>query len=373
LLTTKNPCFENYATRSLFWVEHSRRLVIILLERKHPSLRSVQDFTVKTFLRPDYYEYFPRFCNAEIAARMTRMSFAQATLLGLYNIEKGILAGSVSSRVLKEFLLSPVEFQIRQMSSVLTSVGISERVAAAMSRVPRHLYCPSRDEAFAYLDASVSYDSGSCVSSPSIVALMLDRLNPRPGMRFLDVGCGSCYHAHCVSELCSHDCEICGIEINEGFLSLARSALAQTKIRTIETAHADLRNGWPKGGQFDGLYGAIAIEKGLPDRLLHQVIEGGSVQLARALTEEEFLSEPEHSWLSAEFGDYVRYRRSWRSFCCLVTGKRSGNQIVESDRLYDVTFVPLRSNQQNNTAARDPFEPIRRILTIAKTDVTVKA
>ena len=251
------------------------------------------------------------------------------------------------------------------MTEVLSVVGISQPVVEAIRNVPRHLYCPSRDIPFAYVDTSLLFDKFSCLSAPSIVALMLDRLNPSRGMRILDVGCGSCYHAHCVSELCSNDCEICGVEINRGFLNLAKSALAKTGLTTIKIAHGDARKGWPQGGKFDALYGAVAMGKGIPQTLLRQVKDGGTVQFTRPLTQEEFLSEPEKSWLRTTFHYFRDYSRSWRIFCCLVTGRRRGDQVIESERLYDVTFVPLRLERSSvNRKMRhvDHLEMLRRLL-----------
>jgi protein-L-isoaspartate(D-aspartate) O-methyltransferase len=325
----------------------------------------VDNFTVKTFLRPDFYEYFPKFSSFDISNRLSWANFSKATLLSVANIETGLRTEFLSSNIVRSFLESSPECQIQQMTEVLSSVGIRKTVVDAIRKVPRHFYCPSRDTPFAYLDASLFFGDFSCLSAPSIVSLMLDRLNPSRGMRILDIGCGSCYHAHCVSELCSNDCEICGLEINRDFLKLAESALAKTGLKTIKVSHGDASKGWPDGGKFDALYGAVAMENGVPQTLLHQVIDGGFIQFTRPLTQGEFYSEPDKSWLRMTFDSFPDYSRSWRSFCCLVTGKRKGDQVVELDQLYDVSFVPFHGEQSGAMKRPqhiDNLESLRRLL-----------
>lgn len=304
----------------------------------------MDDFTVKTFLRPDFYQYFPKFSNIDLANRSSWADFTKATLLGLANIERGLKIGLISPNLVKLFLRSSKENQVTQLMEVLLSVGISRRAAKAVRNVPRHFYCPAWNVQFAYIDASLFFDQFSCLSAPSIVALMLDRINFERGMKILDVGCGSCYHAHCASEMCSNDCEIYGIDINSEFLELGKLALAKSGLKTVQIKHGNALNGWPgaRQGQFDVMYGAVALGKTIPQKLIYQLKDGGTIQFTRPLTRKEFFSEPPKSWLRTTFASYSNYYRSWRKFGCLVTGQRQGAQIIELERLYDVTFVPFQ-------------------------------
>ena len=79
----------------------------------------------------------------------------------------------------------------------------------AFLAVPRHLFVPGHDLARAYSDGPVVLQqrtvhtpdghplqvATSSVSAPSVVAMMLERLRVRDGMRVLEIGTGSGYNA----------------------------------------------------------------------------------------------------------------------------------------------------------------------------------
>src|SRR5947209_20234619 len=77
----------------------------------------------------------------------------------------------------------------------------SERIAAALLAVPRELFVPGLplDEVYRPSDAIITKRvdgvSVSSASSPEVMALMLEQLDPRPGDRVLEVGAGTGYNA----------------------------------------------------------------------------------------------------------------------------------------------------------------------------------
>jgi protein-L-isoaspartate(D-aspartate) O-methyltransferase len=66
---------------------------------------------------------------------------------------------------------------------------------STFSTVPRELFVPSDLSRHAYGDEALPIEVGQSISQPYIVAQMTELLEPRPGMRVLEVGTGSGYQA----------------------------------------------------------------------------------------------------------------------------------------------------------------------------------
>lgn len=83
----------------------------------------------------------------------------------------------------------------------------SQRVAAALRAVPRHVFVPGIEPERAYRDKAfpIKYDeSGRPISSssqPAIMARMLEQLDVQPGHRVLEIGTGSGYNAALLGHL----------------------------------------------------------------------------------------------------------------------------------------------------------------------------
>ena len=78
---------------------------------------------------------------------------------------------------------------------------INESVLDAMSRVPRELFVPEQLRDRAYEDTPLPIGLGQTISAPHMVAIMSDLLDVRPGMKILEVGGGSGYHAAVLAAL----------------------------------------------------------------------------------------------------------------------------------------------------------------------------
>ena len=77
----------------------------------------------------------------------------------------------------------------------------SEYVKRAMLRVPRELFVPEELRHMAYEDTPLPIGYGQTISAPHMVAMMTELAELEPGMRVLEVGAGSGYHAAVVAEV----------------------------------------------------------------------------------------------------------------------------------------------------------------------------
>src|SRR5512139_3082023 len=87
------------------------------------------------------------------------------------------------------------EVQRKRFITELRLHGTSERVLDAMTRVPRHLFVPEREQKNAYVDYPLPIGWGQTISAPHMVAIMCDLLDIQDGMTVLEIGAGSGYHA----------------------------------------------------------------------------------------------------------------------------------------------------------------------------------
>jgi protein-L-isoaspartate(D-aspartate) O-methyltransferase len=131
-----------------------------------------------------------------------------------------------------------------------------ERVAAAFRTVPRHLFVPLVPLEIAYTDDVVLMkrdESGvaiSSVSQPTVVALMLEQADIRPGHRVLEIGSGG-YNAALLSELVGPDGEVTTIDIDEDVTTRARQSLDAAGYPEVRVLRTDGEFGGPDGAPYD--------------------------------------------------------------------------------------------------------------------------
>jgi len=149
--------------------------------------------------------------------------------------------------------------------------ALSERVMAAMAKVPRHEFVPQSQRRNAYADRPLPIGSGQTISQPYIVALMSDLMEVKPGDRVLEVGTGSGYQAAVLSELAG---TVYTIEIIESLGREARERLARLGYRNVVVKTGDGYQGWREHAPFDAVM-VTAAPREVPQPLIDQLKPGG--------------------------------------------------------------------------------------------------
>ena len=145
------------------------------------------------------------------------------------------------------------------------------RVLAAMGRVPRHLFIPEKQRAWAYQDHPVPIGFGQTISQPYIVAYMTELLQLKKSDRVLEIGTGSGYQAAILGELAG---EVDSIEIVPELSARAKKLLDQLGYRNIHVRVGDGYQGWPAKAPFAAIMVTAAPPK-IPQPLLDQLAVGG--------------------------------------------------------------------------------------------------
>jgi len=191
----------------------------------------------------------------------------------------GVLAGTLPEAT------APQDAYARQRADMLADIAatahatgsetarprFSDRVMAAMGRVPRHRLVPPEQAAYAYENRPLPIGHGQTISQPYIVALMTDLLDPKPTDVVLEIGTGSGYQAAVLAELVA---KVYTIEIVAPVGKHAEAQLAALGYRNVAVRIGDGYNGWPEAAPFDGIV-VTAAAPYVPQPLVDQLKPGG--------------------------------------------------------------------------------------------------
>jgi protein-L-isoaspartate(D-aspartate) O-methyltransferase len=149
----------------------------------------------------------------------------------------------------------------------VTDIGVLQSIR----RTPRHEFVPRSQRPRAYFDMALPIGSSQTISSPFIVALMTEALEPQSTDKVLEIGTGSGYQAAILSPLVEH---VYTIEIVPELGERAAEVLARLDYGNVSTRIGDGFKGWPEAAPFDKIIVTCSPES-VPQPLVDQLREGG--------------------------------------------------------------------------------------------------
>jgi protein-L-isoaspartate(D-aspartate) O-methyltransferase len=141
----------------------------------------------------------------------------------------------------------------------------SERVAAALHAVPRHLFLPGQRPEAAYRDDAIVTkrdEAGQPISSssqPAIMAIMLDQLDLAPGHRVLEIGAGTGYNAALMSHIVGPSGQVTSVDIDPELVVSAREHLARAGFGEVTVVCADGAGGDPEHAPYDRIIATVGV------------------------------------------------------------------------------------------------------------------
>jgi len=151
----------------------------------------------------------------------------------------------------------------------------SEAVERAMRRVPREEFLPRDMKDEAYVDSPLPIGEGQTISAPHMVAIMAEQLDLSPGLKVLEIGAGSGYHAAVCAEVVAPDGHIYTIERISSLATFAEDNLKRTGYGDLVTViFGDGTKGLPDKAPFDRIFVAAGAPD-VPEPLTDQLADGG--------------------------------------------------------------------------------------------------
>jgi protein-L-isoaspartate(D-aspartate) O-methyltransferase len=162
-----------------------------------------------------------------------------------------------------------IQFMLR-----LRARGIRDlRLLRALERAPRALFMPQRYADIAGRDIALPIGGGQTSPAPSLVAAMIEALDPAPRGRTLEVGTGSGYATALLAQLCA---EVLSLERRRPLALEAAARLSAFGLDNVRVEWADALAFEGGGARFDSIL-VHALVEAPPARLLTLLNPGGAL------------------------------------------------------------------------------------------------
>ncbi|MHC1594947.1 MAG: protein-L-isoaspartate(D-aspartate) O-methyltransferase [Methanotrichaceae archaeon] len=163
-----------------------------------------------------------------------------------------------------------------------------DRVVEAVARTPRELFVPEDIKHQAYEDHPLPIGEGQTISAPHMVGIMCDVLDLHPGMKVLDVGTGSGYHAAVMAKMVGPEGHIYSIERVAGLAEFARRNLMTAEITNVTVVVGDGSAGLPEHAPYDRI-NVAGTAPDVPEPLKEQLRPGGRLVIPVGTSYQELL------------------------------------------------------------------------------------
>lgn len=150
----------------------------------------------------------------------------------------------------------------------------SEKVEAALLKVPRHLFIPEKERFQAYRDTPLPIGDGQTISAPHMVAVMAEALELDEGQKVLEIGAGSGYNAAVMAELVGPSGKIITLERHPSLAEKAAQTLRETGYGNVTVVVGDGSIGYLEEAPYDRISVTCGAPR-VPDALADQLKEGG--------------------------------------------------------------------------------------------------
>ena len=152
----------------------------------------------------------------------------------------------------------------------------SKEVEDAMLSIRREDFVPPSVRRYAYDDTPLEIGFGQTISAPHMVAMMCEELELKKGLKILEIGAGSGYHAAVISRIIGEEGKVYSIERIAELAEFARKNLEKVGIKNVEVIEGDGSLGLPEYAPYDRILVTCSAPD-IPEPLVEQLKEGGII------------------------------------------------------------------------------------------------
>ncbi len=154
----------------------------------------------------------------------------------------------------------------------LRRAGITDtELLSALEKVPRGLFVPDAFQDQTWEDTALPIGHGQTISQPTVVARMVQALNPDRNLKVLEIGSGSGYQTAILSYLFRR---VYAIEREGKLMQRADDCIAELRRHNVTGRNGDGSLGWPEQAPFERILVSAASEE-IPPLLWDQLAIGG--------------------------------------------------------------------------------------------------
>jgi len=150
----------------------------------------------------------------------------------------------------------------------------TKRIIDAFKAIDRADFVPTKYKFLAYKDEALPIGYEQTISQPTVVAFMLELLEPQPGERILDVGSGSGWTTALLASIVGAKGKVYGVEIVLELVTFGQKNIAKYNFRSVEITQAGKTFGLPLKAPFDKIL-VGATGSSVPQSLIDQLKIGG--------------------------------------------------------------------------------------------------
>ncbi len=159
---------------------------------------------------------------------------------------------------------------------IKNNIVTDKRVISAFKKIKRENFVLEAFRSDAYDDVPLPILKEQTISQPTTVAMMLEFLELRPGLKVLEIGAGSGYNAALIAEIVGKEGMVITTEVIKELAEFAEGNLKNAKIKNVKVIHADGSKGWPTNAPYDRIICTAAAPK-IPEVYIKQLKEGGII------------------------------------------------------------------------------------------------
>ncbi len=154
---------------------------------------------------------------------------------------------------------------------------LDPNVLNVMEKEQREDFVPARYRKLAFADINIPIGGDEIMMKPNMEGRMLQALNLTSDDSVLEIGTGSGFITACLASLAG---SVTSIEIEESYLSTARSRLARCNHSSVTLVHADVFGEWEPTNPLDAIVVTGAVPE-IPERFKSWLKLGGRLFVIR--------------------------------------------------------------------------------------------